>query len=139
MENRRWSSKILLRYFLLQLPGIFFIAALIIFLYLIKAVSFKVIWIVLAVWVIKDIVLYPFLWRSYDLSPNSGKYQMIGQRGVALEAINPTGYVMVKGESWSARLKNKKSVIRKDEPVYVSDVQGLTLIVRPLTPEEKAA
>ena len=139
MENRRWSSKILLRYFLLQLPGIFFIAALIILLYLIKAVSFKVIWIVLAVWVIKDIALYPLVWKSYDLSSNSGKYQMIGQQGVALEAINPTGYVMVKGESWSARLKNKKSVIRKDEPVYVSDVQGLTLIVRPLTPEEKAA
>jgi len=139
MENRPWSSKILLRYFLLQLPGIFFIAALIIFLYLIKAVSFKVIWIVLAVWVIKDIALYPLVWKSYDLSSNSGKYQMIGQQGVALEAINPTGYVLVKGESWSARLKNKKSVIRKDEPVYVSDVQGLTLIVRPLTPEEKAA
>ena len=139
MENRRWSSKILLRYFLLQLPGIFFIAALIILLYLIKAVSFKVIWIVLVLWVIKDIVLYPLVWKSYDLSPNSGKYQMIGQRGVALEAINPTGYVLVNGESWSARLKNKKSVIRKDEPVYVSDVQGLTLIVRPLTSEEKAA
>ena len=139
MGNRRWSSKILLRYFLLQLPGIFFIAALIILLYLIKAVSFKVIWIVLAVWVIKDIVLYPLVWRSYDLSPNPGKASMIGQRGVALEAINPAGYVMVNGESWSARLKNKKSVIRKDEPVYVSDVQGLTLIVRPLTPEEKAA
>ena len=139
MGNRRWSSKILLRYFLLQLPGIFFIAALIILLYLIKAVSFKVIWIVLAVWVIKDIALYPLVWKSYDLSSNSGKYQMIGQQGVALEAINPTGYVLVNGESWSARLKNKKSVIRKDEPVYVSDVQGLTLIVRPLTPEEKAA
>lgn len=139
MENRRWSSKILLRYFLLQLPGIFFIAALIILLYLIKAVSFKVIWIVLAVWVIKDILLYPLVWKSYDLSPNPGKASMIGQLGVALEAINPTGYVLVKGESWSARLKNKKSVIRKNEPVYVSDVQGLTLIVRPLTPEEKAA
>ena len=82
MENRPWSSKILLRYFLLQLPGIFFIAALIIFLYLIKAVSFKVIWIVLAVWVIKDILLYPLVWRSYDLSSNSGKYQMIGQGGI---------------------------------------------------------
>ena len=139
MENRRWSSKVLLRYFLLQLPGIFFIATLIILLYVIKAVSFKVIWIVLAVWVIKDIALYPLVWKSYDLSPNPGKASMIGQRGVALEAINPTGYVLVKGESWSARLKNKKSVIRKDEPVYVSDVQGLTLIVRPLTPEEKAA
>jgi membrane protein implicated in regulation of membrane protease activity len=139
MKDRRWSSKILLRYFLLQLPGIFFIAALIILLYVIKAVSFKVIWIVLAVWVIKDIVLYPLVWRSYDLSPNPGKASMIGQRGVALEAINPTGYVLVKGESWSARLKNKKSVIRKDDPVYVSDVQGLTLVVRPLTPEEKAA
>ena len=137
MENRRWSSKILLRYFLLQLPGIFFIAALIILLYLIKAVSFKVIWIVLAVWIIKDIVLYPLIWKSYDLSPNPGKSSMIGLRGVALEAINPSGYVLVKGESWRARLKNKKSVIRKDEPVYVSDVQGLTLVVRPLTPKEK--
>jgi membrane-bound serine protease (ClpP class) len=139
MGNRRWSSKILLRYFLLQLPGIFFIAALIILLYLIKAVSFKVIWIVLAVWIIKDIVLYPLIWKSYDLSPNPGKASMIGQRGVALEAINPTGYVLVNGESWSARLKNKKSVIRKNDPIYVSDVQGLTLIVRPLTQEEKAA
>jgi membrane protein implicated in regulation of membrane protease activity len=139
MENRRWSSKILLRYFLLQLPGIFFIAALIILLYVINAVSFQVIWIVLAVWVIKDIALYPLVWKSYDLSPNAGKYQMIGQRGVALEAINPAGYILVKGESWSARLKNKKSVIREDDPVYVCDVQGLTLIVRPLTPEEKAA
>jgi membrane-bound serine protease (ClpP class) len=139
MGNRRWSSKILLRYFLLQLPGIFFIAALIILLYLIKAVSFKVIWIVLAVWIIKDIVLYPLIWKSYDLSPNPGKASMIGRRGVALEAINPTGYVLVNGESWSARLKNKKSVIRKGEPVYVSDVQGLTLVVRPLTPKEKEA
>ena len=139
MRNRRWSSKILLRYFLLQLPGIFFIAALIILLYLIKAVSFKVIWIVLAVWVIKDIALYPLVWRSYDLSPKPGKASMIGQRGVALEAINPAGYVLVNGESWSARLKNKKSVIRKGEPVYVSDVQGLTLVVRPLTPKEKEA
>jgi membrane protein implicated in regulation of membrane protease activity len=137
MDKRQWSSKVLLRYFLLQLPGFFFILALLIFFHLIKVISIDVIWIVLVVWIIKDIVLYPFVWKVYDKSATQPKNSMLNQHGVVTEHLNPWGYVMVNGESWQARLEDEKKVLKKGESVYVTDIEGLTLIVRQLKPEKK--
>ena len=59
----------------------------------------------------------------------SGREQMIGGVGEALEDFSGTGNIHIHGERWSARTKRP---VRKGQRVEVREMDGLTLIVEPL-------
>jgi len=124
------NLKIIIRYALLQVPELLLI---IIGLYLVQ------IWVDLADWlfwgiifvmVIKDIILFPFLWRAYDWDNPKNRNPLLGVRGIARERLTPNGYIFINGELWMAESTDKEMIIEKDEHVIVTDVQGLTLFVR---------
>ena len=62
--------------------------------------------------------------------PVTGREGMIGARGVTRGALNPEGWVFVKGEHWTGRSQDGQS-IRAGEDVVVERIdEGATLIVR---------
>jgi membrane-bound ClpP family serine protease len=83
-------------------------------------------------WVAKDIALFPVLWRAYDWDPSSTSVSLNGDRGIVVRRIDPEGYIRIRGELWRAKISRGIGPIEKGEWVRVTDVEGLTLHVRPL-------
>ena len=69
--------------------------------------------------------------RAQTRKATTGSEGLIGETGEAISALNPTGYVRVHGEIWSA--KAKKDKISKGDRVRIVEVQNLMVIVEKLT------
>jgi membrane-bound ClpP family serine protease len=80
-------------------------------------------------WVIKDAVLFPFVWRAYDQDAPSTAGSMIGERGVAKSMLDPSGYVQVRGELWKAVRAGDGPPIAPGCVVRIRYRKGLTLYV----------
>ena len=131
MNKRRFSARILVKYTLLQLPGL---AMLILILILVQQWVDLLAWIFwgsIVVWVAKDVILYPFVWRAYDQNRPQGANSMVGVRGIAKDRLAPSGYVQIRGELWNAEVMKGNPPIEKGESVQVRGVRGLTLLVQP--------
>lgn len=55
-----------------------------------------------ALWVVKDLLLYPLLRSSYEKGPD-GLAALIGCTAIAVESFEGCGFVRVRGELWRAR------------------------------------
>lgn len=126
----KWSFPTLLRYILLQLPPLFLVIAIMILLKWKAGIPEWLIWLVAAILLAKDIVLYPLVWKSYAPQNPGFIKNMIGAPGIAREKIDPTGYVEVRGELWEAECRNGGSLENETE-IRVIDVKGLKLVVEP--------
>lgn len=93
-------------------------------------------WGFIGLWLGKDVVLYPFVWRAYDWGPPEGKNPMIGLHGIAKDRLDPSGYIFIHGELWKAKLIGKGPAIEKGEHVLVKGTRGLTLLVEHMTKEK---
>ena len=130
MERKGWSAKIVLRYALLQIP---FTALVVVVLILMRKWVDLPIWFVcalVALLVIKDIALYPFVWRAYDPDSPALTNRMEGARGIAIEDLHPTGYVEIGAERWQAEVIGGGPSIRRGQRVKVHGIRGLTLLVQ---------
>ncbi|MEK6565096.1 MAG: nodulation protein NfeD [Bacteroidota bacterium] len=65
--------------------------------------------------------------RAQTRKATTGSEGLIGETGEAISALNPTGYVRVHGEIWSA--KAKKDKISKGDRVRIVELQNLMVIV----------
>jgi membrane protein implicated in regulation of membrane protease activity len=131
MNKNKWSSRILVRYWLLQLPALALLVLILIFAQRWVDLPSWIFWGALAIWVVKDAVLYPFVWRAYDWDHAADTNAMLGGRGTAKERLAPSGYVQVRGELWKAELAEGSQPVEEGEPILVQEIRGLTLIVRP--------
>ena len=130
MEREGWSAKVVLRYALLQIP---FTALVAVVLILLRERLNLPIWFVcalLALLIIKDIALYPFVWRAYDPEAPALTNQMEGAQGIAIEDLHPTGYVEIGAERWQAEVSGDGPSIRRGQRVRVNGIRGLTLLVQ---------
>lgn len=131
------TPRIILRYTLLQLPG-FVLLVLILFLFHSWFdIPVRAAILVLGLWVAKDIILFPLVWRSYIPQEFSPLKALIGLQGVAVESLNPAGYIRLRSELWSARTAENYPNVRTGETVRVKDVEGLTLIVVPIPKKQE--
>ena len=137
MNKRKWSTRILVRYALLQLPALALLVLILIFLQRRVDVPVWIVWGSIAIWVAKDAILYPFVWRAYDRQRPEAANSMVGTRGTAKERLAPSGYVQVRGELWKAALMEGSPPVERGEHVRVLQTRGLTLLVQPW--EEGAA
>jgi membrane-bound serine protease (ClpP class) len=71
--------------------------------------------------------------RSRRMPVVSGKEEMLGAQGEALEDFAETGMIRIHSENWRAR---SGKAIHKGEKVVVNALEGLTLIVTPIKTEE---
>jgi membrane-bound ClpP family serine protease len=129
MKKGRPSARTVVRYVLLQLPG----TALVIFALRVVQewwdLSQWVFWGTIAVSVAKDAILFPFVWRAYDWD-TPGRRSMVGAHGVAIERLDPSGYVRIQAELWKAVVEGGSPPVEPGETVRVEEVRGLTLFVR---------
>jgi membrane protein implicated in regulation of membrane protease activity len=130
-RSRAWSSEVLLKYTLLQLPELAFLIIVIHYVQAWIQLPSWAIWLICLLWIAKDVILYPFVWRAYDWGGRHGD-GLIDEKGVARGDLSPLGYVEVRGELWRARLKDDRSSIQAGQHVRVLDRDGLTLTVEPL-------
>ena len=80
----------------------------------------------LALWIAKDLLLFPKMRRFFESEPAG--HRMVGERGTAVTAVAADGLVRVRGELWQARSEQE---ILPGTAVVVRAVQGLTLFVAP--------
>jgi len=118
----------LTRYFLFQIPGWVFAAVILALLWSWLGMP---LWVAIGLFlllVIKDIVFYPLLRVAYEVGP-SGAAQLVGQRGVARDRLDPNGYVRVRGELWYAQVEDGAEPIRSGASVKVLAGTRMTLTV----------
>ena len=133
-KDRRsmWSGVVLAKYWALQLPATALVIVVLLGVGDRLAWPQWIVWMIVAVWVAKDAILYPFLWRSYDPSdPAALPYPMQGTKGVAIDRIDPSGRVRIWGELWRAELSHGAGRIEEGQMVQVKARHGLTLLVEP--------
>ena len=131
MNKRALSARVLLKYWVLQLPGV---ALLVLILILVRRwvdIPTWAVWGIVGLWVAKDVILFPFVWRSYDWGRPEDANPMFGARGIARDRLAPSGYIRVRGELWHAEVVANGPTIEKGAMVRVLGIRGLTLIVKP--------
>lgn len=86
---------------------------------------------VLVVWVIKDYAMFPVLRFAYEADDRARIEHLIGCEGTAIDPLDPTGYVRVRGELWQARLETAGAdgPVTPRTLVTVTAVEGTTLLV----------
>ena len=130
MERKGWSARVVLRYALLQVP---FTALVMVVLIWVRKWLDLPIWFIcglVAFLVIKDIVLFPFVWRAYDPDSPALTSTMEGARGIAINDLHPSGYVEIGAEKWQAEVIEGSPPIRRGQRIRVHGIRGLTLLVQ---------
>lgn len=88
-------------------------------------------WGLAGAWVVKDLALFPFVRRAYEPGDSTPGASLVGLRGVATEALDPSGYVRLGSELWRATLAQGVEAVPQGGSVRVRSVRGLTLVVGP--------
>ena len=130
IKETRWSSRVVLIYTLLQLPAIALLVFALLFIQRWVNIPRWVFWGSLTLWVAKDVILFPFVWRAYDWGRSGKQNAMVGARGTTRERLAPSGYILVRGELWQAEVEEGGPPIDRGEKVKVQGMRGLMLLVR---------
>ena len=131
LKLRNIPRSIYLRYILLNIPE--FVAMLLILVVIQYWVEIPawLFWSIVGFWIVKDVVLFPFIWRAYDWDRGGRSRSMIGERGIAKGNLAPAGYIQIHGELWRAERFREGPPIEAGQPVRVKHMEGLMLFVEP--------
>ena len=124
----RWTGRIVIKYVLLQVPSTVLLILIIIIINQILGIPSWLFWSIIIGSGIKDILLFPFVWRSYD---SKSTHSIVGAYGVAAESLSPSGYVKVHGQLWQAELVKGYNSVDVGKIVRVIEAKGIKLIVEP--------
>lgn len=80
-------------------------------------------------WVIKELITVPFTWRLYIRPRLSPAELMLDQYGVAIEKLDPKGFIQFHNEIWEAEAADPHMIIEKGETVKIHDIREMRLIV----------
>ena len=86
---------------------------------------------IIALWVTKDVVMFPFVKIAYQPGSPGGATSLLDARGTAQDTLNPSGYVRISSELCRAQLRPGSSPVKPGDRVRVLRVHGLTLVVEP--------
>lgn len=87
-------------------------------------------------WVLKDLVMYPFLRLAYEPGV-TGYATLVGSRGRAEGDLAPTGYIRVRGELWRAVVSPADVVIPSGTEVEIVSAERMEVSVRPVDTSAK--
>ena len=108
------SHRVLFRYALFQLPDLFILILILFILrYFLKIPGYAIL-IVLGIWILKDIVLFPFIGRFYDPDYRKDWFSMVGKKGIVKKSLKPKGKILVKGELWRAEVLEKDIRLKQE-------------------------
>jgi hypothetical protein len=86
-DKRRWSTRVVIKYALLQLPGTILLVLVLLLAKEPLGMPAWVLWSILGFWVTKDVLLFPFLWRSYDPDFPAEAHTLVGAIGVTTDRL----------------------------------------------------
>jgi len=126
-RSRRPTLRVVVKYALLQIPGLLLLGGGL--LWLQQAYELTAWFVVLPclVWVAKDALLFPWLWRAFDDRPSDRTPLPLGEVGV----ITGGGMLRVRGELWRAEPAAGGAPLEPGQRVRVCQARGLTLLVEP--------
>jgi membrane-bound ClpP family serine protease len=124
-NHPKYSKQVITKYILLQIPAIILLTIIILWLYFASVISFPTVLFILLLWIFKDIVLFFFVWKAYEVTSDSP----MAKTGIAIDDLNPDGYVEVGSELWRATADDKGTRIEKGDRIIIKSVKGLTLSV----------
>jgi membrane protein implicated in regulation of membrane protease activity len=128
---------IYLRYILINIPGLVAVVLILIIIQHWVVLPLWLFWCIIGFWIVKDAMLFPFVWRAYDLERPGISRSMIGERGIAKERLAPEGYVQIHGELWRAVKMDNGPPIEIGQSVKIVKMNGLTLFVEPVNPDKR--
>jgi membrane-bound ClpP family serine protease len=135
--SRKIPRPAYLRYILLNIPEL---AAVVLILVIIEhwvALTAWLFWSIIGFWIVKDALLFPFIWRAYDWNRSEQSGSLIGVQGIAKQRLIPSGYVQIHGELWRAKRFGEGPPIEAGQTVRVEKMEGLTVFVAPVIPPDK--
>ncbi|MFQ5803158.1 MAG: NfeD family protein [Candidatus Methylomirabilales bacterium] len=121
----------LTKYLLIQIPGWILVGLV---LSLIRGWVDLPLWAAIGLfllWVIKDLVMFPFVRPAFEAGAKTGVDRLIGVQGIAEQRLAPSGYIRVGGELWRAEALETDEPIPQGSRVRVQGVRGLTLLIQP--------
>jgi membrane protein implicated in regulation of membrane protease activity len=121
----------LLKYTVLQLPGLAFVALLGLLLWRFAELPGWAAAGAVMLWAVKDAAFYPFVRQAYAGAGASATARLVGQCGVARQMLAPRGYVALGSELWRAEVEPGAAPIAAGHAVRVVGARRLTLIVAP--------
>ncbi len=130
MRERGWSARIVVRYTILQVPAAVLVVFILFQLRQWVDLPAWFVWGLVGLWVAKDVVLFPFVWRAYGQQRGEDTSPMVGAQGTVEDRLSPSGYVRVHGELWQAEVMGGSSPIDRGQAVRIQEVRGLTLLVQ---------
>ncbi|MBW1809875.1 MAG: NfeD family protein [Deltaproteobacteria bacterium] len=135
--NHESKWRVLLTYSLFQLPELGLIVLGLLAVRYWFELSDWIFWAIIIGWVGKDIVLFPFVRKSFDDAHQGHPYSLVGLQGVVQRKLSPSGMVRIKNELWRAVLKGDGPVVGEGSKIRVVDQQNLILLVEPVEPEKE--
>ncbi len=129
MKKPRPTLPPALKYALLQIPGALLVYLALFLLQRWLHFSGWIVWGGLALWLVKDAIVYPLVRKAFLPHLEEEGNPLIGSRGFARERLDPGGYILVRGELWRAELPQGSPPVEKGEAVRVRRMRGLTLLV----------
>ncbi|MBM4307145.1 MAG: hypothetical protein FJ123_10450, partial [Deltaproteobacteria bacterium] len=82
MKRKEWSFRLILRYALFQIPSLVILTSILILIRQWVDLPTWVTWSSIGLWIIKDIALFPLVWRAYDRSRIKDVHQRIGDEAI---------------------------------------------------------
>ena len=130
-------SRTIVRYTLFQIPDLILLS-----LGLAAAVRWwnlpvLVAYALVALWVVKDVIMYPIVRVAYESGGSSGVEGIHGALGVVTQPLAPTGYVKLGSELWKAELLCGSGTVSVGSAIRVVELRGLTLVVEPVISAEQ--
>ena len=130
MKRPAWPVQVVMRYALFQIPGLVLLILILILVRRWVDIPLWFFWGSVIIWIVKDVVLFPFVWRAYDWSRSRDVHSLVGTEGIVEERLAPSGYIGVHGELWQAEMTREGPPIEKGEFVRIQGIRGLVLLVQ---------
>ena len=129
---RASTRKVFLRYLAFEAPSWVLLAAVLAVLMRVWDLSLGLAALVLGLWIVKDLALFPILRVAYEPAGGSGGAEnLIGALGTVSSDLDPEGWVRIGAERWRARVAREHAPVRTGSAVRVTGVAGLELRVEP--------
>lgn len=130
--RRASTRRVFLRYLAFEAPSWVLLAAVLGVLMVVWDLSLALAALVLALWIVKDLALFPILRIAYEPAGGSGGAEnLIGALGIVSADLDPEGWVQIGPERWRARVSREQAPVPVGTQVRVTAVDGLLLRVEP--------